>query len=349
MIALDFVRLALHELWHHRTRSLLSLLALALAAGLIVATGGIGGLLRRTAEQPAPLAGRPADFWIASAYDADYDLPADVVSRVVRVPGVAAAQPVLRRAAMVGTAGGAVDSLSLAGVDLPGYLAFHEITLAAGDLPTALQPGLIALSPWAFVRQVRPGDAVTVTLAAAETALSVVGLVEVRDLRSAQQGPVLYAPREAVAALAGVDDAVTVLEVRLAAGASARRVRAALEEALGAAYVVSSSPQPDAGLWQRLVLGALLFVDGLVLLGSTALAYAAFASAAPGRAGWVAVLRAVGAARGHVVALLAGEALFLGLLGGSLGVLLGLLLARVGSELNHPRFNEPMDGLVAAP
>ncbi|MBN1660413.1 MAG: ABC transporter permease [Anaerolineae bacterium] len=336
MIALDLGRLAMHELWSYRARSLLSILALALASGLIVATGGIGALLRSAAEQPAPLTSQPADFWIASAYDADYDLPAALVERAGQVPGVAAVQPLLRRPAQISTGSGAVDTLALVGVDLPGYLAFHRLALAAGDLPTAQQPGLVALSPWALVRQVRPGDAVTLTLAGTELALPLSGLIEVRDLASAQPGPVIYAPREAVAALAGVDKAVTLVEVRLASGASARRVQSALETELGTAYVVSSPAQPHAGLWQRVVVGALAFVDVLVLIGSAALVYAAFASAAPGRARRVAVLRAVGAARAHVIALLIGEAALLGWIGGCLGLLLGSLLARVGSGLAAP-------------
>ena len=341
--------LALRELWIRRYRSLLSLLALALSVGLVVATGSISALMQASVAAPAPLLGRPADLWVSSAYDVDYDLPAGLATRVETVPGVAGVQPVLRRPVRVqtpsaslppaslgtGRAGPRADTLTLMGIEPVPYFAFHDLTLAAGMLPSAESPGLVALAPWAFIHDLGLGEPVTVTTPSEDVPLPVVGLVEVKSLAAAQQGLVLYAPLDTVATLFGLHDVVTALEVRLASGASSRRVRADLEQALGPAYAVSATSQPGQSiqLWQRLVLGALIFVDGLSLAGSAGLVYAVFASAARARRRQIGLLRLVGAKRRQVLSLLVIEATLLGLAGSGIGLVVGLLFAWVGAGL----------------
>jgi len=356
-----FFRLALRELWSRRWRSLLSLLALTLSVGLVVATGSIGTLMRAGMARPAPLLGRPADgstgrpdsrqplarpgpgtgqarelaeiLWISSATDVDYDLPAGLTTRVETMPGVVEVQPVLRRPVRVQTP--RADTLILLGVEPSPYFAFHDLTLAAGALPSDEAPGLVALAPWAFVRDLSLGRPVTITTPSGDVVLPVTGLVEVESLATAQQGLVLYAPLETVAGMFGLHDAITALEVRLAYGASPGRVRADLEQALGPAYAVSSISQPPQGvqLWQQMVLGALVFVDGLALVGSAGLVYAVFASAARSRRRQIGLLRVVGAERRQVLALLVAEATLLGLAGSGLGLMAGLLFAWAGSGL----------------
>ena len=355
--------LALRELRSWRLRSLLSLIALALSVGLVVATTHIGAAMRASVATPAPLLGRPAGgstmstdtladlLWVSSAYDADYDLPARLQAQIERVPGVAAVQPVLRRPVRVHTP--RPDALTLMGVNLAAYFPFHDLGLAAGSLPSADNPGLVALAPWAFVRDIDLGQSVTVTTSSGDVALPVVGLVEVESLVAARQGLVLYAPRDTVADLFALHDAVTAFEVRLAPGATPRRVRADLEQALGSPYVVSVASRlgQRAQLWQRLVLGALVFVDVLTLAGSASLVYAVFAAAARARRRQIGLLRVVGALRRQILALLVTEAALLGLAGSALGLLVGLLFARVGVGLvlqSAPRFGPPA-ARVAAP
>jgi len=325
--------LALRELSSRRWRSLLSLLALALSTGLVAATGSIGARMQASVATPAPLLGRPADFWVSSAYDVDYDLPAGLRARVEAIPGVAGVQPVLRRPVHVHTP--RADSLTLLGVDPAPYFAFHDLALAAGALPSAQAPGLVVLAPWAFVRELRLGGPVTVTTPSGDVALPVTGLVQVESLAAAQQGLVLYAPIDTVAGMFGLHDAVTTFEVQVLPGASPRRVRVDLERALGPAYAVSAASRPAqrAQLWQRLVLGALLFVDALALAGSVGLVYAVFAAAARARRRQIGLLRVVGALRRQVLVLLVIEATLLGLAGSGAGLAFGLLFAHVGGGL----------------
>jgi putative ABC transport system permease protein len=333
--------LALRELWARRWRTLLALSALALSVGLVVATGSLGALMQISVATPAPLLGRSADLWISSAYDVDYDLPGELAARVKAVPGVGMVQPVLRRPVRVKTPpasagmGPRADNLTMLGVDVASYFEFHNLMLAAGRLPTADKPGLVALAPWSFVRELGLGMPVTVTTPSGEAALHLSGLLEVESLAAAQQGLVLYAPLETVAGLWGLKDTVTTLEVRLAPGASPRQVRAELEQILGPAYAVSRASRSGRGaqLWQCLVLGALLFVDALTMTGSALLVYAVFASAARARRRQIGLLRAAGALQSQVLALLLLEAVLLGLAGSILGLALGLLFSRLGAGL----------------
>jgi putative ABC transport system permease protein len=327
------VWLAWRELWSWRWRSTLSLLALALSVGLVAATGGIGAQMAAALATPAPLLGRPADLWVANAYDVDYDLPAALAAKVEAVPGIAQVQPVLRRPVRVRTP--RPDTLALLGVQTSRYFGFHDLALAAGSWPASDAPGWVALAPWAVVHDLRLGQPVTVTTPSGEVALPVVGLVEVKSLAAAQQGLVLYAPLDTAADLFEARSAVTVLEVRLAPGASLRSVQRELDRALGPAYAVSTAAQFEGRtqLWQRLVLGALAFVDGLALVGGVVLTYAVLAAAARSRRQRIGLLRAAGARRGQVWALLIVEALLLGLGGSGAGLLLGLALARGGSYL----------------
>jgi putative ABC transport system permease protein len=343
------LRLACRELWFRRGRSLLSLLALALTVGLVVATGSIGALMQAGVATPAPLSGHPADLWVSSAYDVDYDLPAGLAARVEAVPGVAKVQPVLRRSVRVltppspGTTMPRADTLTLLGVDPASYFAFHELKLAAGSLPSAEAPGLVALTPWAFVRDLSLGQPVKMATPSGDLALPLTGLIEVTSLAAAQQGLVLYAPLDTVADLFGVHNAVTTLEVTIQSNSSLRRVRASLEQALGPAYAVSAatSPGQTLQLWQQLTLGGLAFVDGLTVMGSVSLVYAVFASSARSRRRQIGLLRAAGARRGQVLALLVTEAAVLGLVGSALGLVLGFLFAWLGARLVLPGSQVP--------
>ena len=151
--------LALRELWGRRWRSLLSLLALALSVGLVVATGSIGALMQASIATPALFPGAPASgptgapfesgqgpaeiLWISSAYDVDYDLPAGLAARVEALPGVAAVQPLLRRPVRVQTPPPGAgtpprpDTLTLLGIEPAPYFDFHGLGLAAGLLAGA--------------------------------------------------------------------------------------------------------------------------------------------------------------------------------------------------------------------
>jgi putative ABC transport system permease protein len=349
--------LALRELWARRGRSLLSLSALALAVGLVVATGSIGALMQATVAASTPLSGPAAEgpdrseiLWISSAYDVDYDLPAGLAAQVMAVPGVAGVQPLLRRPVRVYTpstspppAPPRVDTLTLLGVDLRTYLQSRGQGLSAGTLPSMEEPGLVALAPWALVRDLTLGQPVTLTTPLGDIALPLVGVIETENLAAVQQGLVLYAPLEVVAGLFGLDGVATAFEVRLSSGASPHEVRANLEQRLGPAYAVSAASQLTSGtqLWQRLVLGALVFVDLLTLTGAVVLVFAVLAAAARSRRRQIGLLRAVGAVRCQVLSLLLVEATLLGFAGSALGLALGVLFAQLGTSLVLPRTAPP--------
>lgn len=347
--------LAWRDLTSQRWRTLLSLLALALSVGLLVATSSIGLVIQSVLSKPVPLAGQSADFWITSAYDADYDLPAGLVAQIEAVPGIAGLQPVLRRPVQVrmplavskpappaesavpqgDESADRVDTLTLLGIEPRPYFEFHDLHLAAGTLPSRDNPGLVGLAPWAFVQEVRLGQPLTLTTPSGDLSLPLVGLIELENLAVAQQGLVLYAPLDMVQHSFDAHGMLTALEVRAEDGVSLRRLRSSLEQALGPAYALSlpSGAGQGAGLWPRLVLGTLLFVDALALVGSMALIRAAFAAAGRARRRQIGLLRVAGALRRQVMAMTALQAICLGVVGSAAGLLLGWLFANMGASL----------------
>jgi putative ABC transport system permease protein len=334
-------RLAWRQLAARPGRALLALLALAMSVGLLVATSSLVALMRASIATPAPMLGHPADLWISSAYDVDYDLPVSLRQRIEQEPGVAAVQPALRRPVLVqmpypaGSTVPRTDSLTLLGIQPDSYFAFHDLTLAAGSLPSVQAPGLVALAPWAFVHDVTLGQQVTLSLPDGKVALPISGLVEVNSLATAQQGLVLYAPLETVARLFDVDDAITAIEIATEPGASHRRIQVELQQALGPAYAVSAASPTGQRLqlWQQMVTGALIFADALALLGSIGLIHAVWASSATARRRQIGLLRVAGAKRGQVFSLLLIEAAIVGVAGSGLGIGAGAIMSRVGAGL----------------
>lgn len=319
-------------------RTILALAALALGVGLVAATGTLGAALRATLARPALAPGRTADLWLASAYDVDYLIPAALAGQVAALDGVAGVEPVLHRPTQVQTPGSGrtrSDSLVVAGIEPASYLAFHEMELAAGRLPATDEPGLIAPAPWALVHELSLGQPITLTTLAGPLVLPLTGLIDIQSLATAEQGWLLYAPLPTVQRWFENQDQVTALEVRLATGASARRVQRAIEQAMGPAYVVSTAAHPERGLqvWQRLVLGGLAAASALSLAGSAALVYGVWAAAAQGRRRQVSLLRVAGARRRDVLGLLLAQATQLGLIGSGLGLGLGLAFGRLGQAL----------------
>jgi putative ABC transport system permease protein len=333
--------LARRELEARRGRTTLAMLALAMSVGLVVTTGRIGALMRVSVATPAPLLGRAADLWVGSAYDVDYDLPAGLVARIERMPGVAAVEPVLRRPVRIltrppaGSTAPDADTLTLLGVETDSYLAFHDLTLAAGASPSAAAPGLVALAPWAFVHDLGLGQPITLTVPGGSVDLPIVGLIEVKSLATVQQGLVIYAPQETIAGLFEAGDAITTIEIAIQSGNSVRRIQADIQQALGPAYVVSatSPSRQSVQVWQEMVLGTLAFAAGLTLAGSAGLVYATWTAAARDRRRQIGLLRAAGASQAQVLSLLIAEAVIVGLAGSALGLLVGAALGHVGARL----------------
>jgi putative ABC transport system permease protein len=273
---------------------------------------------------------------------------------VLGVEGVATALPVWR--APVAIDGGA-ELLDLVGADA---LAAARLPwgLGEGGVAAALGTrGWVAVSPeLARERGWSPGARVEVSLGSRRATLVVGALVDFRELAPLASRRLAVMDLAQAQGLLGVRGRIHQIDVVAAEGVAPAALAAALEARLaGRARVVTPEARTAeaAGLLAafRLNLTALSLVS---LLVGGFLVYASVRASLARRREELGVLRAVGATRGQVLALVLGEAALLGAAGTALGLPLGWLaaeanVAAVSGTLRNVYLLEGIERVAAGP
>ena len=305
-------------------RLLLTGLAMLVASFVVYATVLAQQITERT--MLANLSGTPAavDLVVKGTPTTDE------LAKIKAIPGVAEA---IGRVDAGGEVGG--EYLGLTADPGSGPLAVaHAVQ---GRYPSA--PNEIAVSPRTAERMGLPiGTTVSVSTSwsddgkpAHPVRLAVVGLVEARD----DYGATAYAPQGTVSALIG-DMSLTQIDLRLAPGASAESVRAAVER------IVAAAPRPADGAERPTVItgaavrheeaeAAVSDIDDLFAVVAMFVAIAVVAAGLVAastfrivfaqRMRQLALLRTVGAGRGSITRALAAEGALTGMMAGVVGVL----------------------------
>jgi putative ABC transport system permease protein len=160
--------------------------------------------------------------------------------------------------------------------------------------------------------------------------LSRFGIVHAHGAAASLGGNVLYVPSVAVAAdVAGRPDLVTRIDLTVQPGADRGRVQQLAHEVAGDRAEVRT-PEAEREATDELMAGIKLAFDlgGVcALVVGLFLVYNALSVSVAERRHDIGILRSVGATRGQVASLFAGEASFLGLVGSLLGVPCGWGLA----------------------
>jgi putative ABC transport system permease protein len=251
-----------------------------------------------------------------------------LLAAVLAEPGVAAAVPILRADPVLPGAGGRLEVL---GVDLlaPGR---GGAALPAGSLAAALgERGWVAVTP-ALARDLAlaEGAALEVAHGSRRVALRVGAIVDLA--RAAPGAPSRLALMDLAQAqhAFGLAGRLSEIAVRAAEGQDPAALAARLEARLGPAARTATAGarrEEASGLLAafRLNLTALSAVS---LLVGGFLVHAATSAALVRRREELGVLRALGATRGQVTALVLADAALLGALGAAIGVPLGWAAAR---------------------
>lgn len=337
------VTLALTELRSARGRSRSLVTAVALAAGLVVATSVLGTTMQRQVDQGAAVEYADADLVVrseqvdASGLDAGASSSASIaikdVERIAELPGVEATASIVRAHAAL-----AVDD-QVRGVlleTLPGA-GFTWQGLSDGRFPSAATE--IALSRQTLADlELSIGDVVVLgTPTVGRAPVRVVGSVDVRgSLRYASDsyGIVTDPVARVLAGISGVNE----VQVRTVPGADVAEVTARINAAAPVGYPVAVADITAAteqlygtGLSVlSSLLGGFAMLAGLVaLVVFSTVVWAGL----PGRRRDLALLRAVGATRGQLRASVAIETGLLALLGGLLAVPLGIAGAAAAMPL----------------
>ena len=247
---------------------------------------------------------------------------------VLAVPGVASAVPLWR--APVALAGGA-GLLDLVGADVLAAVRAPWRLREGGAADALGRPGWVAVTPelaaelgWA------PGHRFEVSLGSRRATLEVGALVDFRRVAPLASRRLAVMDLGQAQGLLGTRGRIHQIDVVAAEGVAPAALAARLSARLGERARVVAPEQRTAeaaGLLAafRLNLTALSLVS---LLVGGFLVYASVRASLARRREELGILRAVGATRGQVVALVLGEAALLGAAGTAAGLPLGWLAAR---------------------
>jgi putative ABC transport system permease protein len=337
--------LAAASLRRHRTRTLLAVLGVAVSAALlldmVMLAGGMresfGDLLlvRGYQLRLAPKGTLPFDS------EATIAGAAELVAALRARPDLAAVSPVLGGQLHVLPAGAPAEgeappprAVAFAlGVE-PAVQGDYERT---GGADVARADQLVANDAFLRAARARVGDTLDVAAGfdpqlrsyAARRRLAVVGTARFFYMPAEQ--PAVALPLSTLQALRGPEgaDRVSLLMARVRDGADVERARADIDRTLPRVSAISTATAL-AQVEQRLsyfrqlafVLGAISLVIGFLLV--TTLVTVSVNE----RVGEIAVLRAIGVSRAHVVQQIVLEGAALSLSGAALGLALGLVTAR---------------------
>ncbi|MGV1004764.1 MAG: ABC transporter permease [Candidatus Nanopelagicales bacterium] len=358
-------RVARRSLGAHKLRFLLTLLTIVLGIAFITGTYVFTDSLKKQFDELTAVRG--ADITVSAATELGSaeggqvvsTLPESTVDEVAAVAGVASAAPVVR-AGNVLVLDDQGEPISRPGPPTigrswPAELADSGLQLASGEPPG--KPGEIALlQQTAEQAGVTLGGKVRVDTPLGGTAKPTVTGLVTRGLAGGAGGTlVLFDLGTAQADLVG-EGRITSVEATLAAGTSPDRVADSLEDALGPRFTVATAQESADELASAIgqafsFINTFLLAFGLIALFVSAfLIFNTFSMLVAQRTRELALLRAVGATRGQVRLSVIAEALLLGAIASTLGLLVGMgvsqllrkLFALFGAEL-------PGGSLVVAP
>jgi putative ABC transport system permease protein len=305
-----------------------ALLVVAIALG--VALGFAIYLINRSAADEVSLAARSlyglADLAIESAAGLDENL----YPRVAAVPGVAVASPVVE---VEGKLADRRSSLTLLGVDafrsrqLQSSLAALAGTMSSG--PDAFDPQAVFLSASAARELKRDtGDTLEIQVGEQTQLLRVAGVLPQAGLEDRAGVMDIAAAQWKFGRLGKLSR----INVRLASGAPAERVRAAIAALLppDARVTTPGEASNEALRLSRAYRSNLTALALVALFTGGFFVYSTQSLATLRRRREFAVLHALGVTRGQQLALVLASSAIIGTCGAVLGVMLGLVAARVG-------------------
>jgi putative ABC transport system permease protein len=356
-------KLALRGIAQRKLRSALTAIAVLLGVSMISGTYVLTDQIRDSFEDILETGNEgtdavlTADTEFSSSYSQEERLPASLVERVKRVPGVDAADG--HREAFGALI---VDGEEIRTAGAPSLVfgtspePFDATEPAEGRDP--VNPGEIAVSvDLADDHGIEVGDRVQLETSHGAQDVTVVGLLNFGGKGSAagygftvatsddlarwynQRGEVSSI---AVAAADGVAPAELVRRLRRAVPADVK-VETGQENADEEAKEISGSINSFLGPALLVFAGAALLVGAFIIFNTFSISVAE-------RTRELASLRTLGATRGQVLRLIAVEALVIGVIASAIGLFFGLVIAKgIGALFDAGGFPVPSGGLNLAP
>lgn len=326
-------RLAWRAVLARPFRSLLTIVGIALGVGVLSASLTLSAALDASIERTVhDLVGR-ADLRASAFVEAG--LSDAAVQAIATTDGVATIAPVLEHKTFLSgrPAGGSADAVTVLGIDPTSYAEVHDLPLVAGQaLASRDEPVALISERLASQDGYGLGSQLTVLGSGGEQQLRVIGIVQGLGPLGGP-GRTVVVPIEVAYRAFGLTGATRV-DLRLANGAVADDVSAALAQRMTEPYVLASpadiatslrASSADFQATASLVAAVVLFVGAFLIVNTLSMTVGE-------RAREVGLLRAVGATRGQVARFVFTGALVLGILGSGIGLLFGTALALVMAD-----------------
>jgi putative ABC transport system permease protein len=312
-------RLAVRSILVHKIRFLLPTLAVVLGVAFVVGSLLYGASVRTAVERAQERT--QADVQVSPEL-IDTPLGADLVDELRGVPGVAAVHPIAEgRAFLVGKDGSLVGPPADAGgvnFDASRY------PLVNGHAPAGA--GEIAIDEWAARRAgYRIGDKLHVVVDGTTRDVRLAGIFQADDARLAAGGTLTaFDVATARVLFAQNPDSYTAIDLTATAGTTENALAHNVAAILPAGVEALTRAEINTVTGDEKLTEILLIFAAVALFVSIFLVANTFTMLAAARAREHALLRAVGAARRHILRMVLAEALVLGAIATVLGYLLGI-------------------------
>ncbi|MBI5493912.1 MAG: ABC transporter permease [Deltaproteobacteria bacterium] len=334
---LSLLRLvAARHLRDSRGRTLLTLLGICVGVSAVVGITALNGAVLDAFNTMVASISRGSDLQVSSG---EVGVPDEMLEKVRAVPGVTSASPLLENTVMDPATG---DRILVLGIDFLGHDPFRGLAEKEGgknivddEMAFLNNPrAVLVAGPYAQAHALKKGDVVKLLTASGPADFEIAGLLAPTGAAKAFGGSVGIMGMDAAQLMFGKENRYDRIDVEVDVTVGADAVRERIRAATGGGMVVDR-PNDRGQRISRMVFAlqtALQLASGVALLVGIFVVFNTMAIAVMQRRRELATLRALGMPRAQVVALVAGEAALLGILGGLAGVLLGRLLAELALQ-----------------
>ena len=325
------IKLALRYLRGRKLRTTLTLFAVVFGVMIIVGFNGVLPAMKQVIQGNMAAAVEQVDLTVSSETRGSFD--AALADTVRQTPGVALVAPSLVRPLITPSSqaipakdGTAVSSFIVRGVEPESAGQVLSVSLADGRF---LQPGdtgvLLISNKLAQDTGLGVGDTLYLPAASGLMEFTVVGVTLGRPPLGSEELFMSLADAQAIYNLPGQ---INTIEAQFAPGSDAATVRQAVLDQLGSGYQLGGA---EAGSEFATALEAAGFVFNMFGVVAVALGgfiiFITFRTIVVERRRDIGMLRAIGAGRRTILALVLTESVLLGVIGTVLGMVMGVLLA----------------------
>lgn len=323
-----FFPFSIRYLIQRKGRTVATLFGIALGIVMIVATGVVNRSTLASFQQMVTMAAGKAQ--LQAMPGAGSGFKKEYLSKISRIDGVKAAYPVVVGASPVVKGGSDRDVLMMYGVDASRDREVREYDLEKGRFLNSSGREVLLTADWAGKENIRVGDRTTLLTSGGLKEFEVVGLLAGKGVGSTNAGKFAVTNIQAAQEMFSREGLYDQADIVLTEGTSADTVKEALERSLGGNLVIerpaSRGKDVDDSMssyqFMLRLTGSIALCIGLFII------YNNVEISVEERRFSIAMLRALGMRRKKILALLLAESALLGLVGGAVGVLFGLGLAK---------------------